>query len=273
MSEKLQKALANRGLGSRREMERWIDAGRVAVNGETARIGARVEASDRIVVDGEAVADAPSTHTRVLVLNKPEGTIVTRRDPRGRPSIFDDLPPLAGGRWITVGRLDINTGGLLLLTNGGTLANRLMHPSTGIDREYAVRVNGVLEDEALERLRAGIVTNARAERFSDIRYYNGTGANHWYHVVLMEGRNHEVRRLFAAEGVQVTRLKRVRYGPVTLPSWLRRGQRAEMNATDTATLHRLLGLPHPKAQRRTDEARSVLIPYPSLAQPPKETQP
>ena len=273
MSQKLQKILADRGLGSRREMEKWIGAGRVVVNGETATIGARVEPSDRIVVDGEAVAGAPATHTRVLVLNKREGMIVSRRDPRGRPSIFDDLPPLAGGRWINVGRLDINTGGLLLLTNSGTLANRLMHPSTGIDREYAVRVNGLLEDEALERLRTGIVTDARAERFSDIRYYNGTGSNHWYHVVLMEGRNHEVRRLFGAEGVQVTRLKRVRYGPVTLPSWLKRGQRTEMNPTDTATLHRLLGLPHPKPSRRPNETRSVLIPYPSLAQPPKETQP
>ena len=265
MSEKLQKALADRGVGSRREMERWIQAGRVAVNGETATIGARVEVNDRIVVDGQPVADAPSAHCRVLVLNKPEGVIVTRRDPKGRPSIFDDLPPLAGGRWITVGRLDITTGGLLLLTNSGTLANRLMHPSTGIDREYAVRVNGLLEDEALERLRTGIVTDARAERFSDIRYYDGRGSNHWYHVVLMEGRNHEVRRLFAAEGVQVTRLKRVRYGPVALPSWLKRGQRAEMNPTDTATLHRLLGLSHHSSRRHATKTRSVLIPYPSLA--------
>ena len=265
MSEKLQKALADRGLGSRREMERWIQAGRVAVNGERATIGARVEASDRIVVDGQPVADASSTHCRVLVLNKPEGVIVTRRDPKGRASIFDDLPRLAGGRWITVGRLDINTGGLLLLTNSGALANRLMHPSTGIDREYAVRVNGLLEDEALERLRTGIVTDARAERFSDIRYYDGSDSNHWYHVVLMEGRNHEVRRLFAAEGVQVTRLKRVRYGPVALPSWLRRGQRTEMNPADTATLHRLLGLSYATPRRRPNPTRSVLIPYPSLA--------
>lgn len=266
MSEKLHKALADRGLGSRREMERWIAGGRVAVNGEVARTGARVDAGDRIAVDGKPLGNPPTSPARVLVLNKRDGVIVSRADPSARTTVFDDLPPLPSGRWIAVGRLDAATSGLLLLASSGALANALMHPSTGIDREYAVRVDGVLEDDALERLREGIATAGRRERFTDIRYYNGSGANHWYHVVLMEGRNREVRRLFAAEGVRVTRLKRVRYGPVVLPSWLRRGRRVEMNTADVASLHRTLGLPfEPPRRRPGKEARSVLIPYPSLA--------
>ena len=275
MTEKLQKTLADHGFGSRREMEKWIAAGRVLVNGQTADLGARVGADDRIVVDGRALAAAPRVETRVLLLNKRAGVIVSRRDPKGRTSVFDDLPPLSSGRWISVGRLDLQTTGLLLLTNRGDLAHKLTHPSTGIDREYAVRVSSRLDDDALRLLKTGpgrrpapgdVDIEGRPEGFSDIRYYDGKGANHWYHVVLLEGRNREVRRLFEAAGVSVTRLKRVRYGPVALPPWLPRGARFELGARDVSTLAALVGLASPKRRRRAPprQERSVLIPYPRL---------
>lgn len=275
MSEKLQKALADRGLGSRREMEQWIAAGRVTVNDQVAGIGLRVEAVDRIAVDGRALVVPSRVDTRILLLNKRAGVIVSRRDPKRRASVFDDLPPLSAGRWISVGRLDLQTTGLLLLTNRGDLAHKLTHPSTGIDREYAVRVSGRLEDDALRSLKtdpdarpgpADADIDDRAERFSDIRYYGGKRANHWYHVVLPEGRNRQVRRLFEAVDVSVTRLKRVRYGPVVLPPWLPRGARFELGARDVAALAALVGLTVPKRGRHSTprQERSVLIPYPRL---------
>ena len=292
MTEKLQKTLADHGFGSRREMEKWIAAGRVTVNGQVAGVGLRVQAADRIVVDGRALVAAPRVETRILLLNKRAGVIVSRRDPKRRASVFDDLPALPGGRWISVGRLDLQTTGLLLLTNRGDLAHKLTHPSTGIDREYAVRVSGRLDDDALRLLKTGPAkrpgpggvdpggrpggdaggrtggdAGGRKEGFSDIRYYDGKGANHWYHVVLLEGRNREVRRLFEAADVSVTRLKRVRYGPVVLPPWLPRGARFELGARDVATLTALVGLASPKRRRQPAprQGRSVLIPYPRLA--------
>ena len=278
MSEKLQKVLADRGLGSRRAMEKWIAAGRVGVNGCVAKLGDRVEQEDEVSVDGRKLDRGPATRTRVLVLNKRAGVIVSRHDPERRASVFDDLPSLRTGRWISVGRLDIQTTGLLLLTNNGALANRLMHPSTGIDREYAVRVNGTLEPEAEAALKAGVIVGERTESFSDIRYYDGRGTNHWYHVVLMEGRNREVRELFATQGLKVTRLKRVRYGPVILPAWLPRGTWEEMRIDDAAELQRIVGLgeqgqPPTKGQSRRrgerTKGRTMLIPYPELR--PRET--
>ena len=269
MTEKLHKILADRGLGSRREMERWIAAGRVVVNGEVAGIGLRVDPTDDVAVDGRPLGKAVVTHTRMLIANKRAGVIVSRRDPEGRPSVFDDLPRLRSGRWISVGRLDLQTTGLLLFTNDGELANKLAHPSTGIDREYAVRVFGRLEDAALETLKAGVVVDGRVEAFTDIRYYDGSGANHWYHVVLMEGRNREVRELFATQGVTVSRLKRVRYGPVILPPWLPRGAWEEVGTQDIVQLRKILGMPErPRHERRRNQrgtSRSVLIPYPELA--------
>ena len=290
MTEKLHKVLAERGLGSRRQMERWIAGGRVTVNGRVAGIGARVDSTDDIVVDGRKVAKASAASCRVIALNKRAGVIVSRRDPQGRPTAFDDLPGLRTGRWMSIGRLDLQTTGLLLVTNDGDLAHRLSHPSTGIDREYAVRVDGALDDEALQRLKNGVDLDGRrgwAEggldaqrkakarpsdavgpalgRFSDIRYYDGTGTNHWYHVVLMEGRNREVRDLFASQGVTVNRLKRVRYGPVILPAWLPRGAWEEMGADDVAQLRAVIGLAPGKPTRRKQRSRSMLIPYPSLA--------
>ena len=269
MTEKLQKVLADRGIGSRREMERWIAAGRISVNARVAEIGDRVEPDSEILVDGRKLDRPSAAATRVLVLNKRAGVIVSRKDPEKRPSVFDDLPRLRTGRWISVGRLDLQTSGLLLLTNDGALANKLAHPATGIDREYAVRVNGRLDADALSRLQSGVTVRGKAESFSDIRYYDGRGTNHWYHVVLMEGRNREVRELFATQGVVVTRLKRVRYGPVVLPPWLPRGALEQMSAKDLAVLGNLLGLqpPPPDARRRASRptaGRTMLIPYPAL---------
>lgn len=269
MTEKLQKVLADHGFGSRREMERWIAAGRVTVNGQVARIGARVDDTDDIAVSGRRVAKTSGSSCRVIALNKRAGVIVSRRDPEGRPSVFEALPRLRTGRWISVGRLDLQTTGLLLFTNDGDLAHRLSHPSTGIDREYAVRVDGVLDDDALERLRSGADVDPALGRFSDIRYYDGSGTNHWYHVVLMEGRNREVRDLFATQGVTVNRLKRVRYGPVILPAWLPRGAWEEMGADDVAQLRTIIGLAPGKPTRRKQPARSMLIPYPSLVLSPR----
>lgn len=274
-SVKLQKFLADAGFGSRRELERWIAAGRVEVNGAKATTGDRVFGNERISVDGKPIGGRgrqDHSHPRVLLLNKAEGVICTRRDPEGRKTVFADVPNLRTGRWISIGRLDVATTGLLLLCNDGELAHRMMHPSTGLDREYAVRTDVVLDEDQLSALKAGVESDGEVLRFADIRYFDGRGANHWYHVVLLEGRNHEVRRLFASVGAEVGRLKRVRYGPVVLPSWLRRGQRFELNNRDISSLYATLGmkveLPPEKPNRRGDRRnladRSVLIPYPEL---------
>lgn len=265
-TEKLHKALADRGFGSRRQLETWIAAGRVRVNGAVANLGDRVAPDDTILVDGRKLADPRPAATKVLLLNKPAGVIVSRQDPQGRASVFDDLPRLPTGRWIAVGRLDLQTSGLLLLTNRGDLAHKLTHPSSGIDREYAVRVSERLGDDAVATLRTGVPVQRARERFSDVRYYDGKGANHWYHVVIMEGRNREVRRLFAAVGARVTRLKRVRYGPVILPPWLPRGARCELGPGDVTALRALLGMAAPARRDRPParDERSVLIPYPRL---------
>jgi 23S rRNA pseudouridine2605 synthase len=271
--EKLQKVLADLGYGSRRELEQWIAAGRVTVNNMPAHVGQRVGASDRIRVDGQPVRTTRPEGVRVLALNKPAGVICTRRDPEGRATVFDDLPPLVRGRWISIGRLDVQTTGLLLLTNDGALAHRMMHPSTGLDREYAVRLRGRLSDEEIAALREGVIVDGERLAFSDIAYYDGSGTNHWYHVALMEGRNREVRRLFEAVGITVSRLKRVRFGPVVLPSFLRSGRRTELSADDVRALYEVLGLPRPAVARerhaRDRGARSLLIPYPKLAPAPK----
>lgn len=275
-TEKLQKVLASRGYGSRREMERWIEAGDVIVNGEVATIGQRVGQGDDISVRGQNVNRAPSAPTRMLLANKREGVIVTRKDPEGRRSIFDELPSRTHGRWLTVGRLDLNTSGLILLTDNGELANRLMHPSTGLDREYAVRIDGQLSEEEREQLLEGVTVDDRVERFSDLQYYNGSGTNHWYHVVLMEGRNREIRRLFGHFGYRVSRLKRVRFGPVVLPSWLRRGRWTELEPSDVQALQSLVGMtpetykpPRAAARKAAKPKPSVLIPYPGLSVPAK----
>ncbi len=238
MSEKLQKVLARRGLGSRRQLERWIEAGRVQVNGRVAQLGERVEPHDRITVDGRKFDQQSGNRPRcrVLLYNKPEHEICTRSDPEGRPTVFDRLPPLRGGRWISIGRLDVNSSGLLLFTNDGELAHQLAHPSSGFDREYAVRVLGEVTADMLRRLRQGVLLDGHLCRFSDIRHYGGTGANQWYHVVLMEGRNREARRLWQSQGVQVSRLKRVRFGPIFIPSKVKAGGFQELQPTEIEAL-------------------------------------
>ena len=266
-TQKLQKVLADQGFGSRRELERWIAAGRVTVNGETAHLGQRVGEADVIALDGRKLSlPRYSDPSRVLVLNKAAGAVCSRRDPEGRRSVFEGLPSLRRGRWIAVGRLDIQTTGLLLLTNDGALAHRMMHPSTGLDREYAVRVDGRLDDPELQALTTGLIVDGEPQRFSDVKYYDGSGRNHWYHVVLMEGRNREVRKLFEAVGVQVSRLKRVRYGPVMLPARLKRGALAEMDQPDLKDLYRLLKLPFTPLRSRVRQKRraSLLLPYPPI---------
>ncbi len=265
-TQKLQKVLAGRGLGSRRELEGWIAAGRVTVNGKTAHLGQRVAQDDILALDGRKLSARSKEPSRVLVLNKAAGVICSRRDPEGRRSVFEGLPNLRTGRWIAVGRLDIQTTGLLLLTNDGALAHRMMHPSTGLDREYAVRVEARLDDPELQALTTGVSVDGERLQFSDVRYFDGSGSNHWYHVVLMEGRNREVRRLFESVGVRVSRLKRVRYGPVMLPARVKRGAFAEMDQADLKALYRLLKLPLTPHRGNVGRKRraSLLLPYPSL---------
>lgn len=243
--EKLQKVLARMGVGSRRDVEAWIEEGRVKVNGAVATLGQRVGDRDAIAVDDRLLKrEKIEEHVRrVLIYNKPEGEVCTRDDPEGRPTVFDRLPRLRSGRWINVGRLDINTTGLLMFTTDGELANRLMHPSYEMDREYAVRVRGEVDEEMIERLKAGVMLEDGPAKFSDIQEApGGEGFNHWYHVVVMEGRNREVRRLWESQGVVVSRLKRVRFGPVFLTSELTMGRYREMDQRELDILSEEVGL-------------------------------
>jgi len=242
-THKLQKVLAQAGLGSRREMEELVRAGRVTVNGEPASIGARVGPRDVIRVAGRLVRGAERTRPpRVLLYHKPEGEIVSRDDPAGRASVFDRLPPARGGKWLAVGRLDYNTGGLLLLTTAGELANRMMHPRYELEREYAVRVRGRLTEEQFARLRSGIPLDDGMARCDAVEDGGGEGTNRWYRVVIREGRNRMVRRLFEALGLTVSRLIRVRFGSVSLPPRLKRGQYVELPPREVQQLLASLGL-------------------------------
>ena len=236
MSEKLQKVLARAGLGSRRQAEEWIKEGRVTVNDKVAHLGERVELDAQITVDGKLLHSSKvSPRQQVLIYHKPLGEICTRSDPEGRPTVFDSLPSVQG-RWISVGRLDINTSGLLLFSNDGELANRLMHPKAQIEREYAARVLGKVSDEIAERLTHGIKLEDGLGRFEHIVDAGGEGANHWYHLVVMEGRNRFVRRMFEACDLAVNRLIRVRYGPLVLPRGLRQGKFQELEGEDLQNL-------------------------------------
>jgi len=230
-SEKLQKVLARAGLGSRREIERWISEGRVTVNKTLAKLGDRVVARDRIAVDGKPVPlSSTEVKRRVILYYKPAGQVCSRKDPEARPSVFEHLPPLETGRWISVGRLDFNTSGLMLFTNDGELANRLMHPSSHVEREYAVRVLGNVDNAMLSRLQQGVRLEDGIARFEQIVEAGGDGANRWYHVTVKEGRNRLVRRLWESQDVTVSRLMRVRFGKVTLPVGMRQGQWLELPA-------------------------------------------
>ncbi|WP_337012820.1 23S rRNA pseudouridine(2605) synthase RluB [Pantoea sp. AS142] len=233
MSEKLQKVLARAGHGSRREIESMIAAGRVSVDGKIATLGDRVESSKslKIRIDGHlvSIAESATEICRVLAYYKPEGELCTRSDPEGRPTVFDRLPRLRGSRWIAVGRLDVNTCGLMLFTTDGELANRLMHPSREVEREYAVRVFGQVDDDKIRQLSKGVQLEDGPAAFKTLRFGGGEGINQWYNVTLTEGRNREVRRLWEAVGVQVSRLMRVRYGDITLPKGLPRGGWTELD--------------------------------------------
>jgi 23S rRNA pseudouridine2605 synthase len=229
-SEKLQKILADAGIGSRRDMEELIIAGRVSVNGEPAHIGQRVAPTDQVRVNGKPLARRqPGRLPRVLIYHKPPGEIVSQDDPGERPTVFERLPKVSGGRWVAVGRLDFNTEGLLILTTSGDLANRLMHPRYEVEREYAVRVLGELAPEARSRLLDGVALDDGMAKFSRIDDEGGAGANRWYRVTISEGRNREVRRMFAAVGLEVSRLIRIRYGTVQLPRSLARGRFSELS--------------------------------------------
>ncbi len=242
--EKLQKILAQMGLGSRREIERWIVQGRLKINLVVAKLGDRVSLEDKVELDGRLVRlkATEDIQQQILIYHKPAGEVCSRNDPEGRPTIFDNLPKTRGKRWISIGRLDFNTSGLLLLTTDGELANRLMHPSSEIEREYAVRTFGRMTEESMERLRNGVQLEDGLARFDHIRDAGGEGANHWYHVVLREGRNREVRRMFESQELKISRLIRVRFGFVTLPRFLRIGKWVEMEKESVNKLLSTVGL-------------------------------
>ena len=241
--QKLQKVLANLGLGSRRNMERWIEDGRVTVDGSLATLGDRIRAGQSLRLDGKLLEMDASEEARVLLYHKPVREVCSRDDPEGRKTVFERLPKLKSGRWISVGRLDFNTSGVLLFTTDGALANALMHPSNAIEREYLVRVMGRVDEPMLERLKDGIELDDGPARFSDIQEGGGDGINRFFYVVLMEGRNREVRRLWESQGTTVSRLKRVRYGEVFLPSKLKKGQWLELPQRDVDVIYQKAGLP------------------------------
>jgi 23S rRNA pseudouridine2605 synthase len=244
VGERIQKVLARGGVGSRREIETWIGEGRLKLNGVIVKLGDRLNAGDHLllndrVVNWQKFAVQP---TRVLLYHKPAGEVVTRRDPQGRPIVFTQLPKLSTARWIAVGRLDINTSGLLLVTNNGELANRLMHPSSQIEREYAVRVLGDIPDATLEKLKKGVELEDGVAKFDDIKFYAGEGANKWYYVTVSEGRNRLVRRLWESQAIVVSRLIRVRYGPIVLPERLKNHSFYEVTDKELDLLFEFAGL-------------------------------
>jgi len=244
MSEKLQKILARSGHGSRRELEAKIAAGRISVNGKVATLGERVDADAKVRIDSDEVLIKPEDAVvcRVLMYHKPEGELCTRKDPEGRPTVYDRLPRVQGARWVAVGRLDVNTSGLLLFTTDGELANRLMHPSQQIEREYAVRVFGEVTDAVTKRLEKGVQLEDGPARFQTLTKVGGDGMNQWYHVTLTEGRNREVRRLWESQEMQVSRLIRIRYGNIKLEKGLPQGGYAELPLDQINYLRELVGL-------------------------------
>lgn len=251
--ERLQKVLAQAGLGSRREMEEWIAAGRVTVNGSAATLGMRVNRDDVVRVDRRTIRieAADSSLPRVLLYHKQEGEIVSRDDPSGRASVFDKLPRLRGSKWIAIGRLDFNTSGLLIFTTSGDLANRLMHPRFEVEREYAVRVQGSMTAEQMRQmLKEGVDLEDGPVKFEKLQDEGGEGYNHWYRLVVKEGRNRVVRRTFEALGLPVSRLMRVRFGIVNLPPRLKRGMLAELGPGEVAAILDWAGMKRPLVEKR-----------------------
>jgi len=258
MSEKLQKVLARAGLGSRRELEGWITAGRISVDGKIAKLGDRVTESEKIRIDGKPLTlkKESEIRRRILIYNKPVGELCTRKDPEGRPTVFERLPNLRQGRWVAIGRLDYNTCGLLLFTNDGELANRMMHPSSSIEREYAVRVHGQVSEQTLQTLKQGVSLEDGEAAFDSIKAAGGEGTNQWFHVTLSEGRNREVRRLWESQDIEVSRLIRVRYGDVRLPRSLYRGTWSEMQDNEVNALATSVDLDPRKPARKNTQKRN-----------------
>lgn len=257
-TEKLQKVLARTGLGSRREMESAIQEGRVKVNGQVATLGDRIDTRDTVTFDDRPLTlrGAEETPRRVIMYNKPEGELCTRKDPEGRRTVFERLPRLKGERWIAIGRLDINTSGLLLFTTDGELANRLMHPSTEIEREYAVRVMGEVTQPQVVAMVEGVMLDDGPARFTDVQEFGGEGINTWFHVVIMEGRNREVRRLWESQGLTVSRLKRVRYGNIFLDKRAKAGEWTELTQEEVDDLSLMAGLTPRKVPELTPDEKN-----------------
>lgn len=272
-AHKLDKLIAGAGLASRREADRWLATGRVSVDGKIAEPWELVSGGETICLDGKLLSVRAMLRppAKILLYHKPPGEFCTNAKRSGQQNVFASLPSLQKGRWVSVGRLDVNTSGLLLFTTDGELANKLMHPSHGLDREYAVRVLGEVSKEMIGKLLDGVMLDNRKARFADLRYAGGQGANRWYHVVLMEGRKREVKRLWEAVGAKVSKLKRVRFGPVVLPQALRQGKWLNFSDAEAAALYRFTKLPTPKSLRTARgksnaslQESKVLIPYPGL---------
>ncbi len=247
-SERVQKILANAGFGSRRYVEKLIKEGRVKINGRSAQLGDKAGIEDKLHVNGKLINNRflLQSDRKMIIYNKPEGEIVTRKDPEGRKSVFDSLPSFFGGRWVAVGRLDINTSGLLLFTNDGELANRLMHPKFQIDREYAVRVKGEIEADQIKKLVNGVMLEDGVARFEEVVESGGRKTNRWFHVAILEGKKREVRRLWEAVGLTVSRLKRVRYGPIILDSSVKVGEWRDLDKNERK---QILEVVHMRADR------------------------
>ena len=224
MAERLHKVLARMGVGSRREIERWIKQGIVKIDGQPAQVGQTIEGVSQVEINGDIVVLKKAIETQFIQYHKPDDEICSRKDPEGRKSVYDHLPELAEGRWIAIGRLDLTTSGILLFTTNGELANSLMHPSAQVDREYMVRVHGKVTPEMIFRLREGVRLDDGVARFTDVQLRPSKSTNQWIQVVLQEGRNHEIKRMFESQGVQVTRLIRIRFGPIPLDDSLAKGK-------------------------------------------------
>jgi 23S rRNA pseudouridine2605 synthase len=272
MSDKLQKLMAHAGLGSRREIETWIADGRITVNGKRAKLGDRAEAADRVLLDGKlmSLSEVGGEKIKALIYHKPEGEICTRKDPKDRPTIFENLPGIPGGRWVSVGRLDINTSGLILLTNNGELANKLMHPSTGVEREYLVRIRGAASEETIKTLtRDGVDIDGKPAKFERVLASDmaDEGTNHWYKVVIKEGRYREVRRMWDAVGHTVSRLKRIRYGTIRLTRDIKRGQHAKIAPMQLEKLVLSLGIQDEFASQLYSSGSTGTAPRPRAGKP------
>jgi len=260
-AEKIQKVLARTGYGSRREVERWIASGRLKVDGRLAVLGDRISAANKVSLDDKQLFLSWELYQqRVLAYYKPEGEICSRHDPDHKKTIFDHLPNLSIGRWIAAGRLDINTTGLILLSNDGQLINRLMHPSHEIEREYAVRVLGEVNDDIINNLKQGVMLEDGLAKFDNIKFSGGEGANRWYHVVLKEGRNREVRRLWESQGLMVSRLSRIRFGNISLQRGQKQGKFRDLEHAELKQLYQSVGL---KYQSLDKGAKGKLTKSPS----------